>query len=162
MKKFETIIEEYNPILVKISRVYSTGFDFDDLHQEIIINIWKGYKNFKGDSKLSTWIYRVSLNTALTFVRNKKNQKKYHGDMTDKIIGYQCTENIEEKELEINRLYNSISKLKPDQKVLILLYLEQKSYKEISEITGLSISNIGVKINRIKKILYIKLKENER
>jgi RNA polymerase sigma-70 factor (ECF subfamily) len=153
--KFENIIKEYHPILFKIGRVYSSDYDFDDLYQEMLINIWKGYNNFKGDSKLSTWVYRVALNTALTFKRdnskhNKNEKWVHHFDIPDT----HSNKEVEETERKIKRLYEAIGKLKADQKAIILLYLDKKSYDEISEITGLSESNVGVKINRIKKKLF--------
>ena len=153
--KFENIIKEYHPILFKIGRLYSSDYDYEDLYQEMLINIWKGFENFKGDSKLSTWVYRVALNTALTFKRNNSkhnNNEKWvhHFDIPDNSSNKE-KEETERKEV---RLYEAIYKLKPDQKAIILLYLDKKSYNEISEIIGLSESNIGVKINRIKKELF--------
>lgn len=158
--QFEQIIKEYHPILFRIGRVYSSDYDFDDLYQEMLINIWKGYKNFKGDSKLSTWIYRVALNTALTFnrdnLKHNKNEKwEHHVEIPDT----HGNKELEETERKIKRLYEAIGKLKADQKAIILLYLDKKSYLEISEITGLSESNVGVIINRIKKKLFNLLSE---
>ena len=69
------LIQEYHPMIYKICRVYSDEYDFDDLYQEISINLWKGLKRYNGDSKLSTWAYRVALNTALTFQRNHSKHK---------------------------------------------------------------------------------------
>jgi RNA polymerase sigma factor (sigma-70 family) len=72
MENFKEIIKEYHPILYKIGRVYTNDDDFDDLYQEMLIAIWKALKNFRGDSKISTWLYKVALNTALTYQRKNK------------------------------------------------------------------------------------------
>ncbi len=159
MQDFKSIIEANHPILFKIARVYSEDIDFDDLYQEMLINVWKSLRSFKGDSKVSTWLYRVALNTALSFKRNKNRksipsvdiihaQAKAHEHSTEK----------EELEIEIERLYAAIRKLKKEERSLILLYLEEKTYDEIADIIGITKTNVGVKVNRIKKKLYELLK----
>ena len=152
MNSFEALIEQHHAIIYKICRVYSGWEDFDDLYQEILINLWKSYKTFEGRSKLSTWLYRVALNTSLTFQRNtKKHKAKVPIDQVP--IAQDSSESAKEKEQEIERLYTAISQLKKDDRSIILLYLEEKSYEEIGEIIGISVSNVGVRINRIKKKL---------
>ncbi len=154
MLDLEHTIREYHPIIFKICRVYASADDFDDLYQEALINIWKGLKNFKGDAKLSTWLYRVVINTALTYQRGQSRQKKKLTYIDGIASDLYPTEPATEKEEEINRLYNAIQQLKESDRSVILLYLEEKKYGEIAEIIGISESNVGARINRIKKRLY--------
>ena len=150
---FESMIEEYHPMIYKICRVYSSSSDFEDLYQEVLINLWKSLKSYQGRSKLSTWLYRVVLNTALTYNRNTKKDKD--NIPLDNIQEIEDPGNAAaSKQLEIDRLYKAISQLDKNDRSLILLYLEENSYEEIAEITGLSMSNVGVKINRLKKKLF--------
>lgn len=150
---FEALIKECHPIIYKICRVYSDKEDFDDLYQEVLISLWKSFKSFEGRSKWSTWLYRVALNTALTYQRKEKRRK---GD-----ILYEDAPDIaapkdekDEKEAEVERLYHAIAQLKKDDRSVILLYLDERKYEEIAEITGLTLSNVGVRVNRIKKKLF--------
>jgi RNA polymerase sigma-70 factor (ECF subfamily) len=152
-KRFGDLIQEYHPMIYKICRVYSTSEDFDDLYQEILISVWKSLPSFQGRSKLSTWLYRVVLNKAMTYQRD---QKKHESKISiDHIVEMQDgTTDYQEKEQQINRLYSAISQLKKDDRSIVLLYLDEKTYEEIAEITGLTTSNVGVKINRLKKKLF--------
>jgi RNA polymerase sigma-70 factor (ECF subfamily) len=150
---FKDLIQEYHPMIYKICRVYSTSEDFDDLYQEILISVWKSLPSFQGRSKLSTWLYRVALNKAMTYQRD---QKKYNSKVSiDLTVEMQEQESdYQEKEQQIKRLYNAISQLKKTERSIALLYLDEKTYEEIAEITGLTTSNVGVKINRLKKKLF--------
>jgi RNA polymerase sigma-70 factor (ECF subfamily) len=155
MEDFKSIIDAHHPILYKIGRAYATPEDFDDLYQEMLINLWKGLKSFKGQSKISTWIYRVVLNTALTYQRNNKKRKYSQVEIENVNIiseGYGASEK-EDLEDNIQLLYKAIRMLKKEDRSVILLYLEENSYDEIGEILGIKTSNVGVKINRIKKRL---------
>ena len=159
MEDFKELIANHNGILYKIGKVYSDEDDFDDLYQEMLINIWNGKKNFKGDSKLSTWIYRVCLNTALSYHKVKKRKQLPQQEITnlENVLVYE--EDVS-KDLEIQNLYKAIKELKVSDRSIVLLYLEDKSYEEIAEITGLTPNNVGVKINRIKKSLLKILNKN--
>ena len=158
MDNFESLIKEYHPIIYKICRIYSKNDDFDDLYQEVLINLWKSYKTFEGRSKLSTWLYRVSLNTALTYQRNTK---KYTNKVSlEYVPETRSVENeTDNNELKVQKLYDAISQFKKIDRSIILLYLEEKTYQEIAELTGLTATNIGVKVNRLKKKLFRILKE---
>lgn len=135
----------------KVCRVYSTPFDYEDLYQEILISIWRSLKNFKSESMLSTWIYKVVLNTCLTYRRNQNRNPQYHS--LEVVKEHLNIKMFSSEEGKVNILYASLKKLSKDDRSLIFLYLEGKKYEEISEITGISNSNVGVKINRIKKKL---------
>ena len=133
--------------------------DANDLFQEVLIKIWNNLDTFRKESNINTWIYRITTNTAL-FTLNKKNkltQKKKNYEAT---IPHYTSQNLEnnDKELQIKKLYTTISTLKEIDRIIIGLLLENCSYNEIANITGLKPSNVGVRINRIKKILNKKLK----
>lgn len=163
--EFKNIIDEYNGILYKIGRSYTTEEpDFKDLYQEMLIQLWKSFERFKGESKISTWIYRVALNTALTYQRNRK--RKPVADSIDSLkfkLSDDSNSNLAQahkKEAKIELLYHCINLLKKEQRAIILLHLEGKKYNEIAEIIGLTPNNIGVKLMRIKKTLHHLLTEN--
>lgn len=153
-KDFEQLIQKHHALIYKISRVYAEQQDFNDLYQEIIIQLWKSYSTFKHDSKLSTWMYRVALNTALTYHRNESKRKEREASIA---VVHPTLEHANdaanEREQQIERMYAAIGQLQKDDKSLIVLHLEGKSYDEMADITGLSNSNVGVKLSRIKKKL---------
>lgn len=155
MENFKEIIKEYHPILYKIGRVYTNDDDFDDLYQEMLIAIWKTLKNFRGDSKISTWLYKVALNTALTYQRKNKFSFFQKSNLDEiENIPFTHENSAIEREASIEALYAAIKQLKSDDRSLVLLYLEEKSYEEMAEILGISTSLVGVKINRVKKKLF--------
>ena len=149
---FKNIVKEHNGIFYKIARSYTeTDADFQDLYQEMLIQLWQSFPSFKGNSKRSTWIYRVALNTAISFTR--KNKKRIvTSEIPEKGSGIEM-EILEQKEQEIELLYKCIYRLSKDDRAIILLHLEEKQYDEIGEIIGLSTSHVGVKLLRIRKKL---------
>lgn len=162
MEDFKSIIDAHHPILYKIGRSYASAEDFDDLYQEMLINLWKGLQSFSGKSKLSTWIYRVVLNTALTYNRNNKRKKvsQVPVEQIKDAMETDSRQEQQEQEDDIKRLYVAIRTLPKDDRSIMLLYLEEKSYDEIAEIIGIKRNNVAVKINRAKKKLYELLTEN--
>ena len=146
-------IETHKKLIYKVSHMYcNTEIDKKDLFQEIIVNLWKGYLKFRGEAKLSTWIYRVSINTAITWLRTDTKTNK-HIDYTNLLPN--LPENGDFDEI-YEQLYNAISHLGKIDKAIILLQLEGYSYNDIAEITGLTKTNVATRINRIKQ----KLKEH--
>ena len=125
--------------------------DREDLFQEIVLQLWLSFPRFRGESKLSTWMYRIGLNTAITRLRKKKRRPLLRPisaadqDIADKDglndVGY------------ARELQHAIALLNKFDRALMMLYLEEKSYKEMAEIMEISESNVGVKINRIKQKL---------
>lgn len=161
---FKNIVAEHNGILYKIARSYAAEkVDFDDLYQEILIQLWKSFNRFEGKAKLSTWIYRVALNTALTFTKKKKRGPQL-SEVNSWVIN-KIDESVEdlayeqEQQQRIDLLYACINELAKDERALILLHLEGKSYEESAEIMGITSNYVGVKIIRIKKRLYKLLSE---
>jgi RNA polymerase sigma factor (sigma-70 family) len=158
--QFTELIRENKGIIFKICNAYSSSKeDRDDLAQEIIYNLWKSYSGsgFRPDYKFSTWMYRIALNVAISFYRKERRQRRrviYSESLlvVDDDVGPPDTE--ADKDLAL--LLQFIGALKEIDKSIMLLYLGDKSYKEIAEITGITESNVATKINRIKD----KLKTN--
>ena len=147
---FIALINEYKRVIYKICYLYSNSEDdLKDLYQDVVLNLWHSYQTFKGECKLSTWVYRVALNTSISLIRREKKRKK-NVPLLDFDIPYQETSKMEDIEL----MYRLINRLQNTDKMLILLWLEEKSYDEISEIIGISKTNVAVKLSRAK----IKLK----
>ena len=142
-------------IIYKICKLYAEGEDRDDLKQEIIYQLWKSYPTYRGDSKFQTWMYRVALNTAMLGLRARKLKYTRLTDQELK-ISEDPFENQDE-EARVKQLYRQIYKLKDLDKTIIFLYLEQCSYNEISEITGISSKNVSVRLTRIRERLRAKL-----
>jgi len=156
--EFERLIFENQFLIIKVCNIYcKSQADKDDLFQDITINLWKGLASFQGNSKLSTWIYRVSLNTAISrSQKSKRNPLFYTEDISEtKTDKY---ESEEDNDYQIKALYAGIDKLKPLDKAIVLLYLEERSYDEIADIMGISTKNVSVKLVRLKRKLEKMLK----
>jgi RNA polymerase sigma-70 factor (ECF subfamily) len=153
INEFLKLISVNKGIIYKICNIYANSReDKDDLKQEIILQLWKSYPNFKGKSKFSTWMYRVAFNTAITNIRKSKRHpiiEAWSGSEPN----FSEKENIDYLQEDINSLYKAIAKLKDVEKAIIMLYLEEKSYKEIGEIIGISEKNVSVKLVRLKEKL---------
>ncbi len=150
--KFVAEIDSHQNIIYKICHLYTNNMiDFEDLYQDIVLQLWKSYPNFKAKSKLSTWIYQVSLNTALYKLRQEKNKLnldaliQIHHNIPE-ISDPEKMENIE----SVKELLNELSNI---EKALITLHLDEYSYDEISEIMGMTKTNVATKISRIKQKL---------
>jgi|SRR6185437_6595025 len=149
-KEFLEVIHDYQKIIYKICRVYRDKIeDQEDLFQEIVYQLWKSYPGFKGESKVSSWIYRIALNTAIAIYRKTKISIDYYQEFPEHI--HPADEKVISQNEE--RLFWALRKLNDSEKAVISLYLEDFNYREIAEITGLSESNIGVRLNRIKNKL---------
>lgn len=150
--KFISEINSHQNIIYKICHLYTNNtIDFKDLYQDIVLQLWKSYPTFKGKSKLSTWIYQVSLNTALYKLRQEKSKlnldslAQFHYDIPE-IYDSAKKENIE-------RVKDLVRELTDIEKALITLHLDEYSYDEISEIMGITKTNVATKISRIKQKL---------
>ena len=151
---FIEIIEDNKKLIYKVSHLYcDNADDMQDLFQDIISNLWMAYPNFQQKSKVSTWVYRVSLNTAITWFRDYSKQSKrieytnWIPDMTNETD--HATDELYEQ------LYKAIDTLGKIDKAIIMLFLDDTSYDEIAEIVGLTKTNVATKISRIK----LKLKD---
>lgn len=148
-KTFSDQIAASHGIIMKVCRLYGKDAEErNDLRQDILLNAWGSYEQFRGDSKFSTWLYRVALNTAIGRFRKRKIDQQpleaFHHTFPD-----HENEKVEQLEL-LNQL---IKHLTDHEKALVALYLDELSYEEIAEITGLTESHVGVKLNRIKQKL---------
>lgn len=154
-KEFVGKLETNQNIVHKICRIYANGeAAHKDLFQEITIQLWKAYPKFRGDSKFSTWMYRVALNTAITLYRKQKRRVKTQ-DWDQYSFKIKAEEYDDTTEQNLKLMYQAIKELNDIDKALVFLYLEDKNYTEISDALGISEVNARVKMNRVKK----KLKE---
>jgi RNA polymerase sigma factor (sigma-70 family) len=152
-KEFKRQIEAHELLLLKICRIYAyTDANRQDLFQEIVIRLWKAYPNFKGHSKLSTWLYRVAINTAISGLRKKKNFIQHYEPAAMPEPANAPPEEHDEEE-RLKQLYHAIEQLNAVEKAIVMLYMEDRSYEEMEEIIGLSQGNLRVKMNRIKEKL---------
>jgi len=149
--QFLNILEKNIGIIIKIARAYSKPLhDKEDLINDITLELWKSFARFKGDSKISTWIYRVALNTSMNYKRKKEKDKLFFLDDLKQIENQSwLIEQPDSSNSEI--LYQCIDELNQLNKAIILLYLDGNSHDEISDITGISKTNVGTRISRIKE-----------
>ena len=149
-QEFIGIIRDNEALIYKVVSVYTYNKeDGQDLYQEIVYQLWKSFGSFRNDSKVSTWMYRVALNTSFTFL-NKAKRKGHHLPIDESLLNRPDTDDaLKEERIEV--LYANIRQLNPIEKGIILLYLEGKSYEEIAGITGFTPTNIGTRLNRIKQ-----------
>jgi RNA polymerase sigma-70 factor (ECF subfamily) len=159
-KLFESHILENELLIIKVCRVYAyTDADRKDLFQEIVIQLWKAYPNFKGDSKFSTWLYRVAINTAISRLRKQKKFITSYEPATlpDNMSEENKRENEEEQWQQLTLAIEQLSEI---EKAIVMLYMEDKSYEEMEEILGIGCGNLRVKMNRIKEKLRKLTKNN--
>jgi RNA polymerase sigma factor (sigma-70 family) len=160
-KEFLHIITENQGIIHKVCSIYcDMEEDRRDLFQEILVQLWKSYPSFRSESKFTTWMYRVALNTAITSFKKDKRQPDKSG------ISYENLQLAEEMydtrtEEQIRILNRAVSQLTGIEKSIILLFLEDKKYEEIAEITGITQNYVRVKMNRIKKKLKLLMNNEE-
>ncbi len=146
-QEFLAVIREYSRVIYKVCYMYTTpNATINDLYQEVVLNIWKAFPKFRKECKISTWIYRISLNTCISFLRKEKNIP----EIVTLTQEADRSEELDETQVMLKQLYHMINRLGELDKSIILLYLEEKSYEEISEIIGLTLTNVATKINRIK------------
>jgi len=162
-EKFNTIVSENGERIRNICRYYnSNAEDQKDMYQEVLVNIWKSLDSFRGDSAMSTWVYRVAVNTSLTFTGKAFRHMKLMVDSdTTNLNSILDDENLKQKLAEeklLERMQLELNQLSVIDKALISLLLEGLSMKEIAEVIGITEPNVKVKIHRIKSQLKEKLK----
>ncbi len=151
-REFASLINEHSRIINKVSYFYaSEKLPYDDLRQEIYVNIWLGLKQFRGDSKISTWIYRVAVNSALMAIRSLKSRIETI-PMDFSILDISSEIDDMQKE-NLQQLYSLINRLEEIEKAIILLWLDEYSYDEIADTLGLKRNTVAIKIHRIKNKL---------
>jgi len=148
---FLSVIASSKGIIFKIANSYcKNSEDRKDLVQEIVVQLWKSFENYSDQYKYSTWIYRIALNVAISFYRKENRRRQVSNPLSEGILNLAETTVAEESDENMLVLQQFISSLKELDKALILLYLEEKNYKEIAEIIGITETNVATKIGRIK------------
>lgn len=150
-KVFTALVTEYQRVIYKVCYMYATDeYTLEELYQETVISLWKAFPQFRGCSKVSTWVYRIAMNTCISYFRKSSIRPvtipiTFHIETT-------LTDDSEQN-IYLRELYRMISQLGKLDRALILLWLEEKSYQEIADIMGITKSNVAVKINRVKEKL---------
>lgn len=149
-KEFINIINKNQGIIHKVCRMYlESEEERKDLFQEILLQLWRSYPKFREESKISTWMYRVALNTAISSFKKKKRNPQKQGlspnleEIADKPYSFEYEE-------KLKVLYQAIEKLSKVEKAIVMLYFEDYSTEDIGEIVGITANNVRVKMNRIK------------
>lgn len=148
---YNRFIRENAGAINKICRAYSDSEeDYEDYFQEVCLQLWRSHSFFEEKSAFSTWVYRVTLNVCLTLFRQaKRAPKKVSLEATAEAAERPGSAEAE----QLEELYRAIKQLKEIDRAIVILYLEDKSYKEIAEILGIKVNHVGVKVNRIKNTL---------
>jgi len=150
-KEFLTMIEAQKRTIYKVCYIYANDQDdLNDLYQETVLNLWKSFPRYRGDSTLNTWVYRIAMNTCITFLR-RSNARPQIVPMTANVASMVAEDN--ETAGQLRELYRLISQLGKLERALILLWLEERSYEEIANILGITKTNVAVKLNRTKEKL---------
>ena len=150
-KEFTQMIIENRQIIFKVCYIYTTDeYTIEELSQETLLNLWRAYPRFRGESKLSTWIYRVAMNTCISYMRKASSRPQTTA------LPFDLRSEIEtdgDRNYYLQELYAMINRLGKLERALILLWLEDRSYAEISEILGISKTNVAVLLHRTKEKL---------
>ncbi|MDE7402048.1 MAG: RNA polymerase sigma factor [Muribaculaceae bacterium] len=147
---YDSAIREHSALIDRICFGYANSlYDLDDLKQDAMLNLWESMNLFKGDCSMKTWVYRITLNTCVSSLR-----KRYRSISTVELTSlYDTVDYDVERKQVITDLHEAIATLNPIDKAIVLLWLEEESYEEISQITGLSVNNVGVRLHRAKSKL---------
>lgn len=161
--RFRQWVAEHTGLIVKVVRSFADGQDdADDLFQEILLQVWLSMPNFRNDSKPTTWLYRVAFNTAIAWKRTEKKRWRRQSSLSISDVSPPGVTSAEAQRNDriVDQLYAAIRALPPAKRALVVLYLDGFTYREIAEVVGISESNVGVSLNRIKKELAATLKED--
>ncbi|TPE45851.1 RNA polymerase sigma factor [Pontibacter mangrovi] len=152
---FLALIAKHQGILHKLCRLYrDTSEDRQDLFQEIVYQLWKAFPQFRQEASITTWMYRVALNTALASFRKRVPTLRYTDTLPDTLSNYEAT-----AEGQQEQLFGALKQLNDADKALISLFLEDMTYKEMALVLGISENNVGVRLNRIKSKLKLIVKK---
>ena len=146
---FAQMVREHKNTIYTVCFMFAKDSDeVNDLFQEVLINLWKGFDSFKGKSKIDTWIWRVSFNTCISQERKKK-----HNSPIPLSMGIDLFNDKDDDTRQVKMLYDRIHRLKPFDRAIVLLWLENMSYEEIAAIVGITVKNVSVRLYRIKEEL---------
>ena len=148
--QFTKMVKEYRKTIYTVCYFYSKDTEeVNDLYQEILINLWKGFEKFRGENSLKTWIWRVSLNTC----NNQERKKKSSVQTIPLSIDIDLYNDDDAQSKQIQMLYDRINRLDVFDRAIILLWLENMSYQDIADVVGISLSNVTTRLFRIKEQL---------
>ena len=148
--QFTKMVKEYRKTIYTVCYFYSKDTEeVNDLYQEILINLWKGFEKFRGESSLKTWIWRVSLNTC----NNQERKKKSSVQTIPLSIDIDLYNDDDDHSKQIQMLYDRINRLDVFDRAIILLWLENMNYQDIADVVGISLSNVTTRLFRIKEQL---------
>lgn len=150
--RFLQIIDKYAGIIKRVCLMFSTpALMYDDLYQETILNLWRGFDGFRGDAKISTWIYTTTFNTCITWQRRNN---RHRDALPLEVLGENVLAHTDSQySHNLAELYRLISHLNPLEKAIIMMWLDDKSYEEIGEVTGLNRNVVATRLHRIKNKL---------
>ena len=148
--KFTEMVKEHRKTVYTVCYFFSNNKEeVDDLFQEILINLWKGFKEFRGESDIKTWIWRVSLNTCSNYERKRRGRVQ----TIPLSVGIDLYNDDDDHTIQIQKLYDRINRLDPFDRAIILLWLENMTYQEIANVVGITLSNVTTRLFRIKEQL---------
>ena len=148
-RKFAQTVAEHKSTIYTVCYMFSKDADeVNDLFQEVLVNIWKGFDNFEHRSDIKTWIYRISLNTCISLDRNKRRSSNARLTMDINLF-----EDHDEDTRQVDMLHKRISRLQPFDRAIVLLWLENLTYEEIGQIVGITAKNVSVRLFRIREQL---------
>lgn len=150
-EQFADLILQHKALIYKVSKLYTNTLeDEQDLFQEIVYQLWKSFANFRGDAKITTWMYRIAMNTAISNLNKKKRSvSTFSPNVIPEVVDYSNTKHQE----QIDALYKAIKQLNIIDRGITLLFLEGNSYKQIGDIMGYTENNIGTRMGRIREKL---------
>lgn len=147
-ERFIAIADEYAAVIAKVCSIYaSASAPFADLYQEVMINLWTGLETYRGDSQLSTWIYRLAINTCITW--HRRNRRHTSGAVPLDVCP-EIADMSPDTTAECRELYELIGRLEPFDKALVTLWLDERSYDEIAAVLGISKANVATRLHRVK------------
>lgn len=149
-KAFLKIVNDHQGIIYKVCKMYRDSMpEQEDLYQEIVLQLWRAYPHFRNESKVSTWMYRIALNTAIALFRKNKVTLEYNEDLPKSSYAGNGEESSENEE----RMFEAIRRLNNAERAIVALFLDGHSYSEIAAVTGITENHVAVKITRIKEKL---------
>lgn len=149
-KRFNDIVRTHDELIIRLCFGYAhSRSELDELHQDTLVNIWNGLHRFRGDSSVRTWIYRITLNTCVSTLRNR-----YNSDNTVQLSElYDTIDETDDRKVFIGELHDCINRLTPVDKAIVLLWLDEFSYDEISSLVGLPRNTVATRLRRAKEKL---------